>query len=273
MGGSLLPAEYRVYDSKRGEFVDPVNGEVEEEHQVVYRPTVRASDYAEWEGKQHHSVLVEERDRKLYAKVQSVGEAVGVPKRLRDEVFQFIKRARALKARPEFCGKPFHPYKDKFILAAYYVVASRLGDTSTAERIATMPCGDGGEPCYLSRRRGDDEFRRYLKVLMRYAYYVYQNGNGGPADVLDELVHVRGLPVPPAVCDRAKEIATALREQLSGRRAQTIAVVALKIAMDEAVGDKRLSNVLVKEACRKLRISEQSVNTVVRKVVCTKLVG
>jgi len=87
--GGSVPNIQRVLDEARGEFVDPVSGEVEEDHQVVYGPSVRASDYAEWESKVHHSVMVEERDRRLQGKVWEVGELVSAPAWLRQEVLWF----------------------------------------------------------------------------------------------------------------------------------------------------------------------------------------
>jgi len=266
-----LPNTQRVLDEARGESVDPVSGEVEEEHQIVYRPSVRASDYAEWESKIHHSVMVEERDRRLQGKVWEVGELVGAPAWLRREVLWFLRKARALRNRPELCGKPFYPFKDKFILATYYVVARKRGDGATADRIATMPCLDTVELCYLSRRKGDPEFRKYLKTVTRYASYIYPNSNSDPVAVLDELVaRYRGL-VPSVVYKRARELVAKVQSVLSGRRAKTVAAAVLKIALDEVMVNSNPSSTVFKEICRKLRVSEQAVNEVVKKIVESRI--
>jgi len=256
-----------VFDEARGEVVDVLTGEVEEERQIVYRPSVRASDYAEWESKVHHSVMVEERDRRLQGKVWEVGELVGAPAWLRREVLWFLRKARALKNRPELCGKPFYPLKDKFILATYYVVARKRGDSSIADRIATMPCLATAEPCYLSRRKGDPEFRKYLKTVTRYASYIYPNSGSDPVAVLDELMaRYRGL-VPSVVYKRARELAAKVQSALSGRRAKTVAAAALKIALDEVMLNSEPSSTVFKEICRKLGVSEQSVNSVVKEII------
>lgn len=161
----------RVFDSSRGEFVNVLSGEVKDDYWIVYRSSVRASNYAEWKSKMHHAVMVEERDRRLWGKVWEVGELVGASVWLRRKVLWFVRKARVPKARPEFCGKPFYSFKDKFLLAVYYVVARR-GDTTTAERVATMPCNESGKPCYLSRRKDDPEFRKYVKVVLRYITHI-----------------------------------------------------------------------------------------------------
>jgi hypothetical protein len=266
-----LPNTQHVLDEARGEVVDALTGEVEEEHQVVYRPSVRASDYAEWESKVHHSVMVEERDRRLQGKVWEVGELVSAPAWLRQEVLWFLRKARALRNRPELCGKPFYPLKDKFILAAYYVVARKRGDGATADRIATMPCLDTAEPCYLSRRRGDPEFRKYLKDVVRYASYIYPNSGSDPIAVLDELIAKYRVLIPSVVYKRARELAAKVQGVLSGRRARTVAAAVLKIALDEVMVNSNPSNAVFKEICRKLRVSEQTVNEVVKKVVESKI--
>ena len=270
MYGGSVPNIQRVLDEARGEFVDPVSGEVEEERQIVYRPSVRASDYAEWESKVHHSVMVEERDRRLQGKVWEVGELVSAPAWLRQEVLWFLRKARALRNRPELCGKPFYPFKDKFILATYYVVARKRGDCTTADRIATMPCLDTAEPCYLSRRKGDPEFRKYLKTVRRYASYIYPNSNSDPVAVLDELIARYRVPIPSVVYKRARELAARVQSVLSGRRAKTIAAAVLKIALDEVMLNNP-SNTIFKEICRKLGVSEQTVNEVVKKIMESKI--
>ena len=59
-----------------------------------------------------------------------------------------------------------------------------------------MPCLDTAEPYYLSQRRGDPEFKRYLKVVMRYASYIYPDSDSDPVAVLDELVARYGVLIP-----------------------------------------------------------------------------
>ena len=266
-----LPNTQHVLDEAWGELVDPVSGEVEEEHQVVYGTGVRASDYAEWDSKRQHEVMVEDWDRRLWGRIQGVGELVEAPAWLRREVLWFLRKARALKNRPEFCGKPFYPLKEKFLLAVYYVVARKRGDNATADRIATMPCLDTAEPCYLSRRKGDPEFRKYLKVVMRYASYIYPNSNSDPVAVLDELVaRYRGL-VPSVVYKRARELVARVQGVLSGRRAKTVAVAVLKIALDEVMVSSNPSSTVFKEICRKLGVSGQAVNEVVKEILESRI--
>jgi len=172
---------------------------------------------------------------------------------------------------PELCGKPFHPLRDKFTLAAYYVVASRRGDGATAGRVTTMPCLDTAEPYYLSQRRGDPEFKRYLKVVMRYASYIYPDSDSDPVAVLDELVTRYGVLIPSVVYKRARELAAKVQSMLSGRRAKTVAAAVLKIALDEVMVNSNPSNAVFKEVCRKLGVSEQAVNEVVKKIVESRI--
>jgi len=43
--------------------------------------------------------------------------------------------------------------------------------------------------------------------------------------------------------------------------------VVLKIALDEVMADSSTSNAVLKKICRKLRVSEQSVNSIVKEII------
>uniref|UniRef100_A0A7J3ZMG5 Uncharacterized protein n=1 Tax=Fervidicoccus fontis TaxID=683846 RepID=A0A7J3ZMG5_9CREN len=130
-----------------------------------------------------------------------------------------------------------------------------------------MPCLDTAEPYYLSQRRGDPEFKRYLKAVMRYASYIYPNSDTDPVAVLDELIARYGVLIPSVVYKRARELVARVQGVLSGRRAKTVAAAVLKIALDEVMVNSNPSSAVFKEICRKLRVSEQAVSTVIKKIV------
>jgi len=134
-----------------------------------------------------------------------------------------------------------------------------------------MPCLDTAEPYYLSQRRGDPEFKRYLKVVMRYASYIYPDSDSDPVAVLDKLIARYGVLIPSVVYKRARELAAKGQSMLSGRRAKTVAAAVLKIALDEVMVNSNPSNAVFKEVCRKLRVSEQAVNEVVKKIVESRI--
>ncbi|ADM28760.1 hypothetical protein Igag_1968 [Ignisphaera aggregans DSM 17230] len=95
----------RIYDYKRAEVVDLLSGVVEEDHLFEAKPGIRAGDYAEWLSKKSHEVMISDEDRKLMAPIWRVGERIGAPKWLIQEVFWFYKMSKSLKTRPEFRGR------------------------------------------------------------------------------------------------------------------------------------------------------------------------
>jgi len=259
----------RIYDYKRAEVVDPMSGVVEEDHLFESKPSIRASDYAEWESKRSHEVLVSDEDRKLMAPIWRVGEKIGAPEWLRRDVFWFYKMARALKARPEFKGKGLHTSDERCILAVYYVVAKRRGLLDLADRIAMMPCGEDGMPCYVNRKKGDSKFKKYLNIALRYAAVIYPNNLGrDPIAVLNRVASE--VPMPESVVRRAAEIIAKLYPALSGRRLATIVAAALGIALEEVFPESWRT--IFKIVCRALNVSEISVRSLIAKVKESKLV-
>jgi hypothetical protein len=251
-------APNRVYDQKNAEVVDIYNGEVEEDHIFATRPTIRASDYAEWEQKRQHAILLSDRDRRLWVAVWNVGERIGAPKWLREEVFWFYKKARALKTRPEFKGIGLHVNKEKYVLVVYYVIARKRGLLSFAEQIASMPCNASGEPCYVNRKKGDKEFKKFLKIVLRYASVIYPNNYvRDPVTIIDNLMRQEYNLIPEIVYRRAKEIAVKIQPQMGGRKTNTVVAACVKIALDELMPEK--AKPLFSYICSVLKVSELSV--------------
>jgi len=259
----------RIYDYKRAEVVDPLSGIVEEDHLFESKQSIRASDYAEWLSKKSHEVLVTDEDRKLMAPIWRVGEKIGTPEWLRRDVFWFYKAARALKARPEFKGKGLHVSDERCILAVYYVVAKRRGLLDLADRIAMMPCGEDGIPCYINRKKGDPKFKRYLNIALRYAAVIYPINLGrDPIVVLNKVASE--VPMPEFVVRRATEIVAKLQPLLSGRRLATIVAAALGIALEEVFPSSWRT--IFRIVCKALNVSEISVRSLISKIKESKLV-
>jgi len=258
----------RVYNHNSGEVVDPLSGVVEEDRFFESKPSIRASDYAEWESKKSHEVLLTDADRRLWAPIWSVGEKVGAPAWLRQEVFWFYKKAKALKTRPEFKGCGLYVTDDRCILAVYYVVAKKRGLFNLVEQIAYMPCGSDGEPCYINRKKGDRKFKKYLKIALRYASFIYPNTGRDPIHVLNKVASE--IPMPEAVIRRAAEIVAKLYPLLSGRRLTTIVVAALGIALEEAFPSSWMR--IFSLVCKALNVSEISVRSLINKVKESKIV-
>jgi len=252
----------RVYNHNSGEVVDPLSGVVEEEHLLESKPGIRASDYAEWESKKSHEVLLTDADRRLWAPIWSVGEKVGAPAWLRQEVFWFYKKAKALKTRPEFKGCGLYVTDDRCILAVYYVVAKKRGLFNLAEEIALMPCGDSGEPCYINRKKGDRKFKKYLKIALRYASFIYPNNVRNPTATLNMVA--TQVPLPEAVFRRAREHLLKLGHVLGGRRMGTVAAASLGLALEEIFPSNWRQ--YFKVVCRCLNVSELSVKDLMDKI-------
>lgn len=247
-------SQNRVYDQKSADIIDSYSGEVEE-RVLDHKPSIRASDYAEWESKRYHEVLVSDKDRKLWSIIWSIGEKIGAPKWLRDEVFWFYKKARVLKTHPMLKSKYLH-LNDKCIIAVYYVVAKKRGEYGLADKIASMPCNSLGEPCYVNRKRGDPVFKKYLKIVLRYASVIYPNHGRNPIALID-IVAKKTTTVPETVYRRAKEIAVKLYPYLSGRSPGTVAATCLKLALDEVMPGN--SKPVFTYICSVLKVSEASV--------------
>lgn len=248
-------------DLKRGEIVDFFNGEVDQDHIAVFQP-IRAENYAEWDRKRHHSPLLEEKEKKMWLSAWTTGEKIGAPKWLREEVFWFLKKAKALKAHPVFRGKAIYTHKEKYILAVYYVIACRRGLHGVAERIALMPCSETGEPCYVSRKKGNKEFKKYLKYVLRYASFLCP-ANKDPVTLLDEFVAQQKVVMPEIVYKRAREIALKASSVSSGRKPQNVVAAAIKIAIDEIMPSNKA---VYKQICKAIGANESSVKPLIKKL-------
>jgi len=251
-----------VYNYKNAEVVDSLSGVVEEEHLLESKPGIRASDYAEWESKKSHEVLISDADKRFWAPIWVVGEKVGAPAWLRQEVFWFYKKAKALKTRPEFKGCGLYITDERCILAVYYVVAKKRGLFSLAEEIALMPCGDSGEPCYINRKKGDRKFKKYLKIALRYASFIYPNNVRDPTATLNMVA--TQVPLPEAVFRRAREHLLKLGHVLGGRRVGTVAAASLGLALEEIFPSNWRQ--YFKVVCRCLNVSELSVKSLMDKI-------
>lgn len=252
---------YSVYDKKRGEIVDALSGEVLEESLFDERPPRRRRDRDEPEAR-GFGVLVDERDKKIWSIVWVVGEKIGAPKWLRSEVYWFFKKARVLRARPEIGGRGIYPGDERAVLAVYYVVARKLGAEDVAERIASMPCGDGGAPCYVNRKRGDEKFRRYMKIALRYAALMYPNHTRNPLHLLEYLAR-SDAPIPGFVYSRAREILMKTHHLIGERRSATVVAAAMKLALEELLPEHKH---LFEAVCKKLRVSELAVKNFLSRI-------
>ena len=244
------------------EIVDIINGEVEEDRLFVSKPSIRASDYAEWEQKKHHEPLFSDADKRLWVPIWRVGEEIGAPKWLRQEVFWFYKKARVLRTRPEFKGKGIYVSDKKYILAVYYVVAKKRGLIALAEQIASMPCNPQGEPCYVNRKRGDPKFKKYLKIALRYASRIYPNHVRDPVTAIEQLSNA--LALPEIIFQRAREIAIKIKSKIAGRQTNTVVAACLKITLDEIFPES--SKVYFKIICRQLKTIDITVMNLVRMI-------
>jgi len=257
----------KVYDYRRGEVVDTLSGVVEEDQFFEQRPSIRASDYAEWESKKSHEVLISDADKKLWASIWRVGERIGAPRWLVQDVFYFYKMARTLKTRPEFRGRGLHTSDERCILAVFYVVARRRGLLNLADQIALMPCEPNGEPCYINRKKGDKKFKKYLNIALRYASFIYPNSRRDPLIVLSKVAS--DIPLPETVVRRTREIITKLQPAMGGRRLATVVAAALGLALEEIFPStwKQIFSVV----CKALNVSEISVRSFISKIKESKI--
>ncbi len=161
-----------IYDFERGEVIDSETGEVIEDHLIESTSGIRGVDYAEWDSKRHYEVLVEDKDRKLKSVVYCIGKRIGAPQWLCEDVIRFIKRATMAKTRiPGFKSTSF--YREKFVLAVFYVLSLKRGLVGLAESIGKMKCGNS--PCYTSRRRKDKEFHKYIVLALKAWSVLYRS--------------------------------------------------------------------------------------------------
>lgn len=245
-----------VYDPVAGDVIDVINGEIDETNNFVYKPVIRAESYGEWERKKSYDLLRSDKDKKMWSVIKEVGERINA-RGLRYDVYNFMQKMKSLKTRSEFRGKSVYTYKKKFILAVYYVIAKKNGLHALAEQISSMPCLDTPEPCFVSRRKGDPEFKRYLRTVLKCAAVLFPSFARDPVEVLEEFVHRYDISLPEVVKLKARENMIKLQEFMSGRKVQTIVAAALKLALDEVMTDT--DEKIFEQICNKIGVSATSV--------------
>lgn len=248
-----------VFDSSY--IIDETTGEVVDDKSIDWSQSVRAFSYEEYVEKVHHAVMLSDIDRKLMSAIRRVGSSVDAPLWLVNDVFWFLKKVRALKTRSEFKGKPFYPFKDKYLYAVFFVLSLNFGLLSVSSKIASMPCNERGERCYVSRKRGDKEFRKYMKSVRYFMAHLYPDRKGDPLVLLDEAFRKYRV-IPDVVYKRAREHAIVMRRQLNGRRPQTIAAAAVVVALGEVMPDN--AHHIVSQVCKMFNVSGPSVKSLVK---------
>ena len=257
-----------IYDFERGEVIDPETGEVLEDHLIESTPSIRADDYAEWNLKRQHEVLVEEKDRKLRSIVYRIGKRIGAPSWLCEDVLVFLKRSRKLRSNP-LIGENISILNEKSILAAFYVVALKRCVIGIAERIAKMDCG--GVPCYLNRRRKDKEFHKYVILLLKL-WFIMNKGSS----YMDEIRSYIGYFVEAArkvdneinivgVASRSMELLEEYRGKVGSYKPRNLAV-ALVISAITSMYGKRKANSILGALVREYNVNELSDRNILNKL-------
>ncbi|MEM4924782.1 MAG: hypothetical protein QXE70_10500 [Ignisphaera sp.] len=255
----MLSKEHYIYDEHS--IVDSITGEVVDEKLIDRSERVRAFSYEEYERKKHHEVFISEDDRRLMGMLWRVGKEINAPEWLINEAFWFVKKAKVLKTKLEFKGKPFYPFKEKYIYAIYFVLSHRYGLFNIMSKIASMRCNENGEQCYVSRKKGDKEFRQYLRSIRHFASYIYPNGARDPVILLEKIVNQYRL-LPDVIYKKAREHVLKMRNLMSGRKTQTIVAAAIKLALDEVIPNK--SNHIITQICHLLNISKPSIKSLIK---------
>ena len=204
--------------------IDRYTGEVNGQH-IVIDNIVRASDYAEWEQKRTTSVRLTEQEKRIWKRASEIGNRLGAPRWLINEVFWFIKMMYKLK---EKLGTGISIGKDKFMYAVFAVVAEKKGFIEFTDRINRMDCGDG-IPCMLTRRKGDKAYRRYKKRIEEYASHIYKAVKRNPRDVI--LLYATRFYLPSEVVALAIDLATRNKHMFSGRKSSTMAAASILAAV------------------------------------------
>jgi Transcription initiation factor TFIIIB, Brf1 subunit/Transcription initiation factor TFIIB len=272
-----LQSRQLIYDYERGEIIDLETGEVV--GQIYdYIPNIRASDYAEWERKIHHSPLMElrdRRDREIYSLTQAVGDQLKAPEWLKEDVLQFLLKIRrkkstiqsALTRRRQGAIK-LHDWK--FVLAAYYVIARKRGLYDLADRIAKTKCEDE-VVCYKSKKLKDAQFFRFM-VVLEDIYRLLNSESNSESDnttkEIEEMIRLfcTRLSLPITVLGKAIRKSKGLVEYLQGRRPRNIAAVSVLLSVAELYGDEKMLQVK-KEMVKELGVPESSLRNILRKFV------
>lgn len=252
--------ENTIYTYYPSEIVDAADGVVIDDRMIDFENRVRAFSYEEYVKKKHSEVMISDADRKMFSTLWRAASKLDIPRWLVFDALWFLKKARVLKTRVEFKGKPLYTFKEKFIYAVFFVLATRYNLTSVVNKIANMPCSESGERCYQSRKRGDREFRRYLRSVRYFASFIYANKTRDPISMLSDVCNQ--YRIPESVCSRARHHVSKMGKLLSGRKIQTVVVAALKLALDEVLKDG--GSVLVLQLCRSLGVSEIAVRNFIK---------
>jgi transcription initiation factor TFIIIB Brf1 subunit/transcription initiation factor TFIIB len=169
----------------------------------------------------------------LYNTFEKVARKYDIPRVIVHEAVWFYKSAKKLRTRPELRGKTIILSREKSILAIFYTLAKRLGYDEVADRIATMPCGGkNNTPCYASRRKSDKEFKKYLKVIRRYAALLYPATRDYERLIKDHYAKLK-IILPRQVTDLAVEIAKRSTPVTSGKNPRLVAVACLYVAVQQ----------------------------------------
>lgn len=241
-----------------GEYIDPISGEVVDVQTDYYGYAI-SYGHERAERKRLHEVFVEPSHKRLFATVWRVGKSLGAPEPLIREAFFFLLRAKELKSslQSELANKPLYVTSEKYIRAVFLALAQRCGLDSIAKKIMLMPCNDSGDPCYASRKRGDPEFRKYLRAVNYFMSQIYQNNHKDPLVLLERLKTKYPHIIDERVAARAQDYISFLRANFSGKKAQTIVATAVVMATTE-IHPENTNNVL-KVVCDALRVSDSSV--------------
>ena len=252
----------RLYDSKRGEVVDIFNGEVEEDHMIVSKPTIRAEDYAEWDSKRHHAVLISEKDRRLWRQIQNVGEEIGAPKWLWKEVLYLYKKLSHIRMEHRLSKKHI-PKTPKAIMAVFLALAYRFNLRDLAERIKLHDCG--GRPCYLSKRVHDKEFAKYFRSANTFVMLLYGRRGRRPEEIINYYAY-RLKFLPQHLVEKAIELCKKYWSFLQTRKEVIIFITSIVLACKEVLDNPELCTELKLQLCKKLKTYPYMVNKLLKTI-------
>ena len=272
---SIIDERYKnknlIVDYERGEIIDPESGIVLEDHLPVDAPNIRASDYAEWESKRRHGVLVEEKDRRIRSVVYRVGKRVNAPQWLYEDVIDFIKKA--VKAKGKLIlgrNNNFSVHNEKFVLAVFYVLSLKRGLTGLAESIGKMKCYND-VPCYLSRRLKDREFHKYMTLVMKLWFIM--NRRSGYFDEAKNYVNyfveiVRRVDSELDIIKIVTEATQLLRKynnRIGTFRPRNFAAAIVVASIASVYGEGK-ANVVLRSLIKNCSINETSVRNILKKL-------
>lgn len=226
-----------IYDPRSGVRVT-LDGVVVSEFDMEDKRYVRkASNFAELLEKQDHAPLHSPLETRIWTAVSRAGKLVSAPKTLVIETYHFYKLAETVKDRPEVKGKTLHYSDVRYVLAVMYVLALKRGYHDVAERIKKYPCGKKGEPCYVTKRKGDEKFRGHLSTVQRYYTTIYSSSS--KRKIKDYVRYVgNALKFPPELVEEALKKLEEIRKAVGGRRASTIASVVYYLAGKSLYGER-----------------------------------